>query len=104
MNFLVDDRTRVNDAWQSANFVQAARHGWLIGARPPGGRRQYAAGKTGAAASPEVLASAQQTSGRAASLRADADRFLANIRAAYARAMQAGLIRARSQRDTRCVS
>jgi methyl-accepting chemotaxis protein len=40
-----------------------------------------AAGKTGAAAS-RVLASAEQLSGQAASLRADVDRFLANIRAA----------------------
>jgi methyl-accepting chemotaxis protein len=40
-----------------------------------------AAGKTGAAAS-QVLVSAEQLSGQAASLRADVDRFLVNIRAA----------------------
>jgi methyl-accepting chemotaxis protein len=40
-----------------------------------------AAGKTGAAAS-QVLTSAEQLSGQAASLRADVDRFLVNIRAA----------------------
>jgi methyl-accepting chemotaxis protein len=41
----------------------------------------HAAGKTGAAAS-QVLVSAEQLSGQAASLRADVDRFLVNIRAA----------------------
>lgn len=40
-----------------------------------------AAGETGAAAT-QVLASAEQLSGQAATLRADVDRFLANIRAA----------------------
>jgi methyl-accepting chemotaxis protein len=40
-----------------------------------------AAGKTGTASS-QVLASAEQLSGQAANLRADVDRFLANIRAA----------------------
>jgi methyl-accepting chemotaxis protein len=41
----------------------------------------HAAGKTGAAAS-QVLVSAEQLSSQAASLRADVDRFLVNIRAA----------------------
>jgi methyl-accepting chemotaxis protein len=40
-----------------------------------------AAGKTGVAAN-QVLVSAEQLSGQAASLRADVDRFLVNIRAA----------------------
>jgi hypothetical protein len=65
----------------------------------------HAAGRTGAAASPEVLASAHQTSGRAASLGPmPIASSPISARAAQARTMReaarAGLIRARYQRDT----